>query len=186
MPMSRARSFAVVLALAGAGGTLAVGLTLPVAPEPVARLWTLSVGGDYQGRSGVRLQKGTWDCGVAVLAMIFEEHHRPSALEAVRGRVLDRGEGLSLLEMQSVAREHGLAAAGWRLDFPGLARAPLPAVAHFDNHYVVVDRIEPDGTVHVRDPAIGRVALPKTSFLALWTGNVLLFAPGPALGPSRK
>ncbi len=180
MSIPRPRRLVLVLALAvAAGGTLVLGLTSPVPPEPVARFWTWSVGGDYRGRDGVRLQRGASDCGVAALMMVLEDRHRTPRLEGVRLRVLERDRGLSLLEMQSIAAEHGLRATGWRLDFEGLARAPLPAVAHYDDHYVVVDRVEPDGMVRIRDPSIGRIDLPRESFVKLWTGNVLLFVPVP-------
>lgn len=178
MSITRPRRLLLALAVAaGAGGALVVGVTLAVPPEPVARLWTWSVGGDYRGRTGVRLQRGASDCGVAALMMVLEDRRRTPRLEGVRLRVLERDRGLSLLEMQSIAADHGLRATGWRLDFEGLAGAPLPAIAHYDDHYVVVDRVEPDGTVRIRDPSIGRVDLPRDSFVKLWTGNVLLFVP---------
>ena len=178
MALSRPWRLALALALAtGAGGTLVVGLTLPVPTEPVARLLTWSVGGDYRGRNGVQLQRGVSDCGVAALTMILEHRRHAPRLEDVRRRVLERDRGLSLLEIQSIAARYGLRATGWRMDFQALARAPLPAIAHFDDHYVVVDRVEPDGTVHIRDPSIGRFDLPRESFLELWTGHVLLFNP---------
>lgn len=160
------------------GGVLAAAVP-PVAPEPVARLLAWSSGGSYLGRDGVRLQRGDWDCGVAVLAMLLEHEHHAPRLEGVRRRVLERGRGLSLLEMQAVAGRHGVRAAGWRLDFAGLASAPLPAVAHFRDHYVLVDHVAPDGTVRFRDPALGRVEMPRASFEKLWTGRALLLGRAP-------
>lgn len=176
--MRKIRVWWVVLALAVGAGTASVASeAAPILPEPVARVWTWSLGGRYLGRETVRLQRGAWDCGVAALAMVIESHRRAPGLEALRAEVLDRRRGLTLLELQEFAVERGLPAAGWRLDFAGLARTPLPAIAHFDDHYVVVDRIAADGMVRIRDPARGRMELPRRSFERLWTGNVLVFAP---------
>jgi ATP-binding cassette subfamily B protein RaxB len=109
--------------------------------------------------------------------MVLEHHRRALALDDVSRDVLERGEGLTLLEMQGIAAGRGLEASGWRLDVPALARSPLPAVAHFQDHYVVVDRVTPGGTVLIRDPSIGRMELSAARFRELWTGNVLLFGP---------
>lgn len=175
--MIKRRGWWVALALVAVLASAAALSPAPaVPPEPVARLWAWSVGGRYLGREGVSLQRGAWDCGVAALAMVLDAHRRAPRLEDVRGMVLDRGQGLTLLEIGEVAERRGLPAAGWRLEFAALARSPLPAIAHFADHYVVVDRIAPDGTVTLRDPAVGQLEMPRASFERLWTGNVLLFA----------
>jgi ABC-type bacteriocin/lantibiotic exporter with double-glycine peptidase domain len=172
-----------VAIVAGAGGASIVAAASPVPSEPVARMWTWSVGGTYLGRETVRVQEGAWDCGIAALSMVFEAHGREAELAAIRGKVLGRGEGLSLLEMEEIADGRGLPADGWRLDFAALRATPLPAIAHFADHYVVVDRISAGGTVRVRDPAVGLVDYPRGSFERLWTGVVLVF-PRPSI-PSK-
>jgi ABC-type bacteriocin/lantibiotic exporter with double-glycine peptidase domain len=167
----------VVLSIAAVAGAVATGTWASRSPTPVpvsmAVAWWM--GGEYKGREGVVMQSGGADCGVAALAMVLEHHRRDAGLDEVRRGVLGRGEGLTLLEMQHISARHGLPAQGWRMDMPALARAPLPAVVHFEDHYVVVDRVLPDGTVHLRDPGIGRVVLPAADFARHWTGNVLVF-----------
>lgn len=165
----------LVAALALAASAWVATTSPPLVPVAHAMAWT--IGGEYRGSGGVRFQEGPTDCGVAVLSMILDDHVRVPRLEEDRRRVLERGYGLSLLEMREIGRRHGLRAAGWRMDFAGLMEARLPAIAHFDNHYVVVDRILADGTVRIRDPAVGRVELSRSSFERLWTGHLLLFAP---------
>lgn len=166
-----------IAAVAGAGATGAWATRSPT-PVPVAVAVAWWMGGDYGGREGVEMQRGDADCGVAALAMVLEHHRRAAGLHEERRAVLGRGEGLTLLEMQRISARHGLAAQGWRMDLRALARAPLPAVVHFEDHYAVVDRVLPDGTVYLRDPGIGRVALPAADFARLWTGNVLVFRSG--------
>ncbi len=163
-----------IAAVAGAGATGTWATRSPT-PVPVAMAAAWWFGGEYRGRDGVVMQLGDADCGVAALAMILVHHRRDAGLHEERRGVLGRGEGLTLLEMQRISARHGLAAQGWRMDMRALARAPLPAVVHFEDHYAVVDRVLPDGTVHLRDPGIGRVVLPAADFARLWTGNVLLF-----------
>jgi ABC-type bacteriocin/lantibiotic exporter with double-glycine peptidase domain len=170
------------VACLGTGGVVAA--TSQPTPEPVSRAVAWVLEARYLGREGVRMQQGKVDCGVAALTMILEHYGRDAGLDVVRRGVLKRGQGLSLLEMQRIAADRGIAAAGWRLDMPALARASLPAVAHFQDHYVVVDRVAPDGTVLVRDPSIGKLELTGARFRELWTGNVLLFrAPSSSTPP---
>ncbi|MET0399755.1 MAG: cysteine peptidase family C39 domain-containing protein [Longimicrobiaceae bacterium] len=173
------------LAIVTVLGTLGiVAATSQPTPEPVAKALAWELDARYLGRRGVQLQRGKVDCGVAALAMILTHHRREARLDDVRREVLDRGEGLSLLEMQEIALEHGLAAEGWRLDASALAHASLPAIAHFQDHYVVVDEVRSDGSVLVRDPAIGWMEVPASRFQKLWTGNVLLFPAPPTASPT--
>ena len=173
----------VLVAGLGAGG--AVTATSSPTPVPVAMAVAWWMGGDYEGRQGVQMQRGGADCGVAALGMILEHHRRAPGLDSARREVLDRDAGLTLLEMQQLSARHGLPAAGWRMDARALASAPLPLVAHYEDHYVVVDRVLPDGSVQIRDPGVGRVVLTAEGFARLWTGYVLVFEPAPATALRR-
>jgi ABC-type bacteriocin/lantibiotic exporter with double-glycine peptidase domain len=183
--MTRVRR-ALASAMAGLAVVLsaAAGLawTHPTAP-PVARAVAWTIGAEYLGRDGARMQQGGVDCGIAALQMVLEARGaRAAGLDSARAALLARGRGASLAELQALAAMAGVRAEGWRMDAAALARAPLPAIAHFDDHFVVVDRVEADGSVLARDPGIGRVRLPPDRFAELWTGNVLLF-PQPAVAP---
>lgn len=169
---SRRRRIGLVLALAAGG----VGLWS--AREPLlGHVAAAVLGADYLGQDGVRRQRGEVDCGVAVLEMIFAARGVPPArLSGTREAVLGRGRGLSLLEMQQIALRHGLDAAGYRMNMAGLAAAPLPAVAHFPDHFVVVDRVT-SSDVELRDPAVGRLRMPRARFQALWSGRTIVFTP---------
>ena len=181
MLISSRRRIAAAAIMVGVGAAGVFTITAQPTPEPVAKTLAWALDARYLGREGVRMQRGKVDCGVAALAMILEHHGRDARMDQVRERVLERGQGLSLLEMQGIAASRGLPATGWRLDASALARAPLPAVAHFQDHYVVVDWVGGDGTVLIRDPSIGKLELSGMRFQELWTGNVLLFgAPSSA------
>jgi ABC-type bacteriocin/lantibiotic exporter with double-glycine peptidase domain len=165
---------ALALALSAAAG---LAWTPPTAP-PVARAVAWSVGAEFLGQGGTRLQRGEVDCGIAALQMVLEGRGaRGEGIDSARAAVLARGEGATLAELRALAARSGVGAEGWRMDAASLARAPLPAIAHLDGHFVVVDRVEPGGSVLARDPAIGRVRFPPGRFAELWTGNVLVFPP---------
>ena len=71
------------------------------------------------------------------------------------------------------------------MDLHALARAPKPAVVHLGDHFAVVDHVERDGRVVMRDPSLGRIA---EDFQDIWTGDVLLFprAPRPTAAPAVR
>lgn len=158
---------------------------LPPSAEPVARVRAWVMGADYLDRAGVRFQRGSSDCGVAALEMLLLDNgFDPSGLGPLRETVAFRGRGLTFLEMQRVAADHGLPTEGWMLDLATLASAPLPGIAHFPGHFVVVDRITADGWVELRDPAVGRVRMSRSRFLELWTGRMLIVSPRAPTAPA--
>ena len=162
---------AVSLSLVGAAALVTI------SPPPVAArpLLALTVGASYRGSEQVRFQEGDSDCGVAALEMLFDAHGvETRTLEPVRALVARRDDGLTMLEMRNLAVDHGLAADGMRMNLAALARARFPAIVSFPDHWVVVDRVTPDGTVDLRDPAIGRLRMTHARFDERWTGHVLL------------
>jgi hypothetical protein len=154
---------------------LVVVLSLPPTVAPAGQLLALASGGTYEGAQGMRFQKSAVDCGVAALEMVFiEQHVDPRLLEPARAMVIARDSGLTMLEMSEIAAKHGLVAEGRRMNLAALEHAPLPVVGSFPGHWVVIDRVTPDGYVDIRDPEIGRVRMTSRRFLQRWTGKVLL------------
>lgn len=172
--MSRTLRFPLAAALLVAAATVLLRL-FPTSP-PVARAAAWAMGAEYLGREGTRIQEDDVDCGVAALQMVLEARgvNAPGALDSARAVLRRRGGGASLLELQALARAHGVELRGWQMNAASLAHAPLPAVAHYPDHYVVVDRVLADGTVELRDPGVGRLRMPAPRFAALWSGKVLV------------
>jgi hypothetical protein len=181
-PLSRTLAALAVVLSAAAGAAW----THPTAP-PVARAVAWAVGAQYLGSGGVRMQQGEVDCGVAALQMVLDARGvRQAGIDSARAAILGRGQGATLAELQALAARSGLRSEGWRMDAAALARAPRPLIAHFADHFVVVDSVDGDGSVLARDPGIGRVRFSAERFAALWTGNVLVFPPSakaPSEGP---
>ncbi len=134
----------------------------------------------FLGMGGVILQRGTNDCGAAALCMILEHHGISSNVGQLIQDLQTTTDGTTLLELKRAAERRGLPSVGWRISGRDLPEIPLPAIAFLrKGHFVVLDRVEPDGSVIVRDPARGTLWMTSDSFRAAWKGEVLLFAsPG--------
>lgn len=119
-------------------------------------------------------QQGADDCGVAVLEMVL--FHTPgvkASLDSAREVVQARRRGLSFAEMRSIIDGHGARARGLHMPLSRLSRSPMPIIAQWPDHFVVVDLVDGAGELTIRDPAFGRMRMSETAFSALWTGRVL-------------
>jgi predicted double-glycine peptidase len=47
-----------------------------------------------------------------------------------------------------------------------------------DGHFAVIDSIDADGFVHLRDPSIGRVKMVRERLMEKWGGESIIFALG--------
>jgi ABC-type bacteriocin/lantibiotic exporter with double-glycine peptidase domain len=151
---------------------------LPPKVEQGARVRAWLMDADYLGATGVRLQQNGTDCAVAALEMLVDGlGHDTRPLASWRDTVQRRGEGMTLLEMQRAAATVGVSTYGIRATLTGLRRVPLPAIVHFDHHFVVLDRIDDGDTYQLRDPASGRMRMGAAAFREAFTGEVLAVAP---------
>lgn len=131
---------------------------------------------DYLGRDGVHMQQSELDCGVAVLEMVINTYGGDrSVLDSAYARIEQRNQGMTMREMKDVATAAGLDVVGLIVDGSMLNNVPTPFIAHFRNHYVVVDSVA-SGYVEFRDPAVGRLRTDIGRFLELWTGYSLVFS----------
>jgi ABC-type bacteriocin/lantibiotic exporter with double-glycine peptidase domain len=147
--------------------------------EPVARTVVFLYGAEWMGRQGVAIQQGGSDCGIAALQMALAARGvMPMSLDSAR-RAAEHDHGTSLLQLKRLAEARGVKAEGWRMELHALARAPKPAVVHLGDHFAVVDHVERDGRVVMRDPSLGRIRVSAEDFNDIWTGDVLLFPRAP-------
>lgn len=145
---------------------------------------------DYLDAAGVRFQRTGNDCGVAALEMMLPlAPARMAPLASWRTLAARRDSGLTLLELSRAARTLGVETVGVRATLEQLRHLPLPAIVHFDDHYVVVDVVAAERGVWLRDPAIGRLHMTPDAFRLAWTGEALVvrrhFAPSRAVGGAQ-
>lgn len=80
-------------------------------------------------------------------------------------------EGSSLLGLSEAAESLGFRTLGVKLSLEKLEEAPLPCILHWNNeHYVVLHKIK-KGTLHIADPAHGKITYKHTEFIQHWIGN---------------
>ncbi|MEV4161466.1 peptidase domain-containing ABC transporter [Nonomuraea dietziae] len=129
-------------------------------------------------RLRVVLQNTQTECGSACLAMVLHHHGHRTTVTELSGDLGVGRDGLSARAIVAGAREYGLTAKAFKLALDDLARAPLPAIAHWEsNHFVVVERWAVD-RVDIVDPGQGRRRLTPSEFAAGFTGVLLVFEPG--------
>lgn len=154
--------------------TIVAMASLPPHVEQGARVRAWFLDAEYLGMSGVRLQQNGSDCGVAALEMLVEHAGRdPRPIAPWHDRVRARRSGMNMLEMQRVARAAGVVTHGVRATVASLRLLPLPAIVHFDDHYMVLDRIDSSGAFQLRDPASGRIRMEASAFQQAFQGEVL-------------
>ncbi len=128
------------------------------------------------------------DCGPACLAMVLRFHGHRSTVDDLRDRLGTGRDGTTGLDLVRVARSLGLDARGFRIEDPALLPGmPFPAIAHYrEGHFVVVEEVRPGRSVRVVDPLRGRTTLALESFLAQFSGVLVLLGKGPGFRPRRE
>jgi ATP-binding cassette subfamily B protein len=120
------------------------------------------------------------DCGPAVLAMISAYHKARVSIARCRELAGTDRAGTNLAGLSSAAEQIGFSTRAVRATADALGRVPLPAVAHFHNHFVVLYKAAPRRVI-VGDPALGLRRLKPEEFLKNWTGVLLLLTPSARL-----
>ncbi len=129
----------------------------------------------YLGSAGVVFQNRSNDCGVAALMMVFSRHGVKSSWRNIEQKAKLGVHGASLLTLKELATSAGLEAEGWRLSFEDLARIQFPAILFVENHhFVVADSVDRKGCLFVRDPAVGRLKIPRRRAIEIWKGETLV------------
>jgi ABC-type bacteriocin/lantibiotic exporter with double-glycine peptidase domain len=106
--------------------------------------------------------------------MIFDYYRIPSTVQEIEQTIRLNEKGSTMLALKEMSELKGLHAEGWRLARKDFSNISFPALLFIhDDHYVVADSIWNDN-VFVRDPAIGRLRIPKGKLAQIWKGEILL------------
>lgn len=113
-------------------------------------------------------------CGPAALAYMFSYYGKEILEEELVKQINVTELGTSMLELKNVVIKNNFIAMGVKETYKALMEEPLPVVAYLnDDHYVVVNKISHE-SVHMFDPAIGHVQVPRAIFERAWNGYLLL------------
>ncbi|HZC36593.1 MAG TPA: peptidase domain-containing ABC transporter [Chthoniobacterales bacterium] len=136
-------------------------------------------------------QRDLSDCGVACLAAVASHYDLRLSVAHIRQLTGTDQSGTSVLGLVQAAKQLRFIAKAVKAQSDELPGIAFPAIAHvvlrgMHFHYVVVLKIRRD-RVTVMDPATGRFSrYPIDRFQAMWTGVLVLLAPGTSFQPSGQ
>lgn len=136
-------------------------------------------------------QRDLTDCGAACFAFICAHHGLHLPVATLRRELGTNQAGTSAASLVQTARRLGFNAKGVKGPADALPTIPLPAIAHClvagqRLHYVVLVAWRPK-FARVMDPATGRVEKwSREKFVAIWTGVLVLLAPGEGFHPGDR
>jgi ABC-type bacteriocin/lantibiotic exporter with double-glycine peptidase domain len=134
-------------------------------------------------------QRDCSDCGVACLAAVASHYHVRLSVAQIRQLTGTDQAGTTIFGLVQASKQLGFTAKAVKAhadEFPGVA---FPAIAHVIVretylHYLVVLKVR-KSRVTVMDPATGRFSRCSVDeFYQMWTGVLVLMAPGIAFQPS--
>ena len=122
-------------------------------------------------------QQSSSDCGAACLAMISRYWGKRLSINFLRELIGIGRSGASLKNLAKAAESLGYHARPVRASLSKIIEQKNPWIAHWEgDHYVVVYQIK-GNKILVADPANSREEIPRSQFLASWTGYALLLDP---------
>jgi predicted double-glycine peptidase len=146
-----------------------------------------------QRDAGVVKQGYDYSCGAASLATLLsyglnDEVREDTLLRALieplspDGLAALQHNGLSLFDLQHLAKQRGHKAQGFRISQNQLSKLSVPVIVfikpHGYLHFAVFKGVRGE-RVHIADPSLGNVRMPLYRFLDMWAdtaGNGVIFA----------
>lgn len=139
-----------------------------------------------------RVKQRDWsDCGVACLAAVASHYDMRLSVAQVRQLTGTDQSGTTIFGLVEASKNLGFIAKAVKADADELLDVAFPAIAHVilretQFHYVVLLKINKK-RVTVMDPATGRFSKHSIhQFQQMWTGVLVLMAPGISFQPSDQ
>ena len=130
----------------------------------------------FIGTDGVVFQDRENTCGPATLKMILDHWGIDISLRELKRKVRMSARGSSLFALKETAESFGLNANGLMLKTEDLRVSPLPLILFVrGEHFVVLDSMDGEGCLFVRDPMIGRIKIGVQGLEDIWRGEALVF-----------
>lgn len=134
---------------------------------------------------GVVIQKYDYSCGAAALATLMTYHFNDpvneesllNLISQIRGGDDSyKSEGVSLLDLKSLAQQRGYQADGYRLTIEQLSHLKSPVLIYYKpkgyDHFSILKYVK-NSRAYLSDPVKGNVAIPVWQFKEEWDGAVL-------------
>lgn len=127
-------------------------------------------------------QRDITDCGAACLCSVSGFYKLALPVAKIRQIAGTDQEGTNVRGMIEAAEQLGFSAKGVKGEKESLFKIPVPAIAHVIvsgtlHHYIVIYKVA-KRTVTYMDPMVGEIIkAPMETFLAMWTGTLILIAP---------
>lgn len=128
-------------------------------------------------------QRDITDCGAACLASVAAHYRLKLPVSRIRQMAGTDKKGTNVLGLLKASEKMGFTAKGVKGGVDALPKIPVPAIAHVVvnkvlHHYVVIYKVK-DDQVEYMDPGDGQMhKVPVSEFSEMWTGVLLLMAPG--------
>lgn len=136
-------------------------------------------------RTPVVLQMEAAECGAASLTMVLGHHGQHVTLEQVRASCGTSRDGVTVAQIVTAAKAHGLATKVVMRDIEALPDLPFPLILHWSfDHFVVLEAIKGKKFV-ILDPAVGRRIVDRAEFGANYTGLAIATAPDEGFTKTR-
>jgi len=128
------------------------------------------------------------DCGAASLTMVLAYHGKHLRLDEVRKVTGFGRDGADALSLMNGGRIFGLRGRGVKVEnVADLCFLPRASILHWQfNHFVVFERLNPDGSADLVDPSGGRRRASREELDRSFTGVALSFERGEDFAPEGK
>lgn len=137
------------------------------------RLHAIAQKRTFLGTRDLVLQSSPITCGPAALAYVLRASGLDVAEAELQSLTNPGPNGTSMLSLALAAEHFGFRAYGLKLSYDDLSQITLPAIAYFQQHFVVITRVLPTG-VEIGDPLSGFHFYPTKAFLRVWQGQILI------------
>ncbi|MES2828615.1 MAG: peptidase domain-containing ABC transporter [Bacteroidota bacterium] len=128
-------------------------------------------------------QHDIMDCGAACLASICAYYKLDMPIAVIRQYASTDTKGTNVMGLIEASEKLGLSAKGVKGEFETLKEIPVPTIAHVIireqlQHYVIIYGYT-DEYIKIMDPGDGELhEMPHEEFKKIWTGVLVLVAPG--------
>lgn len=131
-------------------------------------------------------QLSSTECGAACLTMVLGFHGKEVSLAGVRELTVSQRDTTSAQMLIEAGRTLGLRGRAVALEVDELVHLDRASILHWGfSHFVVLDRVSRN-SIHVLDPAFGRVRVPIEQVRRLFTGVAIQFEPSISFEPGKS